>query len=255
MANILLTQRCIRSCPYCFAKQHMAESPPLDILPWEDLIYLTDLLQDSGEHSISLLGGEPTLHPNFSDFVIYLLERDFQVTVFTSGVMSSKTLSSLVDCLGGIPGDRLGFVCNFNAPETSPPKEVERVKEFMSLCGPQIAPGFNIYHTDFDLDFIFQYINQYGLRRSLRLGLAHPIPGAKNKFIQIGDIPIMVERLMSYFPIFEKMRVGPGLDCGFPLCAFTDTQVGWLYKLTNGNFRFGCGPAIDVGPDMIRHYV
>ena len=42
MPNILLTQKCIRSCPYCFARKHMHDSPPDDILKWEDLIYIVD---------------------------------------------------------------------------------------------------------------------------------------------------------------------------------------------------------------------
>lgn len=28
MPNILLTQRCVRSCPYCFAKKHMGGADP-----------------------------------------------------------------------------------------------------------------------------------------------------------------------------------------------------------------------------------
>ena len=43
MANILLTEKCVRSCPYCFAKKHMADAPDNTALKWDDLIYLTDL--------------------------------------------------------------------------------------------------------------------------------------------------------------------------------------------------------------------
>lgn len=49
MPNILLTQKCIRSCPYCFARKHMHDAPPEDILKWEDLIYIVDFFQSGGD--------------------------------------------------------------------------------------------------------------------------------------------------------------------------------------------------------------
>ena len=42
MANVLLTKKCVRSCPYCFAKEEMSGVDE-EILEWEDLIYIIDL--------------------------------------------------------------------------------------------------------------------------------------------------------------------------------------------------------------------
>lgn len=250
MPNLLLTQRCVRSCPYCFAKKHMVTSNPDDILSWEDLIYLADFLESSGERRISLLGGEPTLHPEFTDFLIYLLERNFSITVFTSGIMSRKVLHIVTSNLSNVLPEKLSFVCNINDPQISSPYEIERIKDFLEIFGIKICPSFNIYKYDFKLDFLFQYINQYGLQRTIRIGIAHPILGMKNQFIKINKIQNVVEQLMSYTPVFDRLRIKPSLDCGFPMCAFTDTQIGWLYKMTGGMFHFSCHPAIDIGPDM-----
>ena len=70
MANILLTEKCVRSCPYCFAKEYMKESEQ-SMLSWEDLIYIIDLLQISDEKNVSFLGGEPTLHPLFFQALVF----------------------------------------------------------------------------------------------------------------------------------------------------------------------------------------
>ena len=86
MPNILLTQKCIRSCPYCFARKHMHDAPPEDILKWEDLIYIVDFFQAGGDTNISLLGGEPFLHPDIVDYILYIIHRGMHVTVFTSGI-------------------------------------------------------------------------------------------------------------------------------------------------------------------------
>jgi molybdenum cofactor biosynthesis enzyme MoaA len=56
MANILLTEKCVRACPYCFAKEYLKESKE-NLLSWENLIYITDLFEISNEKHLSLLGG------------------------------------------------------------------------------------------------------------------------------------------------------------------------------------------------------
>lgn len=205
----------------------------------------------SNERHIALLGGEPTLHPQFVDIVLYLLERGFHITIFTSGVMSDKRLEELECYLTWVPLDRMQFVCNLNNPEqTAAPKdEIDKIYKFLTAFGPWTTPGFNIYRIDFNLDFIFSYIARFGMQGQLRLGLASPIARQDNIYIQEKDMKKVIGRLYDYRNLFEKFRVRPNLDCGFPLCYFTDKQLGWLFRMA-GTVNFGCGPAIDIKPNM-----
>ena len=198
MANILLTQRCTRSCPYCFAIKHMDTSPPEDILSWENLIYLADFMQAAGERRVQFLGGEPTLHPQFIDFCLYIINRGMGITVFTNGMMPSEKLADAVKHFAQLPDEMLSFVCNINHPDITPKGEMEMALNFLKAFGRRITPGFNIYRKEIDIDFIFDYINKYGLQRGLRLGLAHPIPGVKNRYVKIQDMRNVVQGLMSY---------------------------------------------------------
>lgn len=250
MPNILLTQKCVRSCPYCFAKKHMADSPPEDMLAWENLIYIADLLETSGDKGVSLLGGEPFLHPHIVDFILYLLERNLHVNVFTSGVMADKMFRETEKALSDIHPDRLSFVCNLNDPKITPTSELKSTRKFLKAFGHFTSVGFNIYRCDFDMDFLFRYINEFGLKRHIRVGLAHPIPGEKNIFIKIEDMPKVADRFMSFAPMFERFRIDPGFDCGMTMCLFSDEQLGRLFKINKGRLKFSCGPAIDIGPDM-----
>jgi cyclic pyranopterin phosphate synthase len=251
MANILLTNKCIRACPYCFAGKEMALSSRKDFISWENIVYLADFLQASGEKHLSLLGGEPAIHPQFVDILLYLIDRGFGVTTFTSGVMSTTTREELEKGLAGLLPDKAHFVCNINNPSQTPaPKsENEQVHAFLSGLGAWTMPGFNIYRKDFDLEFIFDLIGRYGLKKRLRLGLAHPIPGSENEFIRAEDIGAVIERLYSYRDLFNQLHVRPNFDCGFPLCRVTDEQLGWLARLS-GRMNFICNPAIDITPDM-----
>ena len=255
MANILLTTKCNRACPYCFARQEMSDSPSDSLLSWENLIYIADFLQASGERQVSLLGGEPTLHPECVDFILYLLDRNFQVMVFTNGMLDPARLEELKGHLTEVNPERLTFTCNLNDPEQTPAsaEETTKIHNFLSVMGPWTMPGFNIYRLDFRLDFLFDAINRYGMKRHVRLGICHPVPWQRTGFIRMEDMRQVVQRIYAYRPQFDALRVSPGLDCGFPLCQFSDEELGWLHR-HRGLIQFGCGPAVDIAPDMNVYY-
>jgi Radical SAM superfamily/4Fe-4S single cluster domain len=254
MVNILLTSKCNRSCPYCFAEQEMSGQKE-DWLSWQDLLYVADFLWSNGRRQVSLLGGEPTIHPRCVDFIRYLLDRGFNVSLFSNGVLSNKRLEEFKTYLEAVSPDRFNIVCNLNNPLQTPmnAKDDSRIDEFLSLMGPFVTPGFNIYRRDFDLDFIFDAIMKYGMRRDLRVGVAHPVIGATNTHIHSLEIKAVIKRLLSYRPSLETYRVRLSLDCGFPLCAFSDEELGWLRRWANPA-SFSCSPAIDIAPDMSVYY-
>jgi cyclic pyranopterin phosphate synthase len=87
------------------------------------------------------------------------------------------------------------------------------------------------------------------MQKLLRFGLTSPIVKQDNLYIRKEDMEKVIDRLYSYKNMFEKFRVRPNLDCGFPLCNFTNEQLGWFFRMS-GALNFGCGPAIDIKPNM-----
>ena len=229
----------------------MSENDVQDSLTWDNLIYIVDFLEGSNERHISLLGGEPLLHPHIAEFIIYLNERGFFVTIFTSGIMPDEKFDTFVHKLLSY-GENLnvGFVCNVNDPKLSKKSELEKVKRFFSVFGEKCSLSFNIYRLDFNMDFLINYIVDYNLGRHIRLGLAHPIPGAKNLYISPKDFSIVKDKLMAHFITMEQFEIVPGFDCGFPMCMFSNEELGLIYKYSMGQVTFQCGPAIDVGTDL-----
>lgn len=250
MANILLTQRCVRSCPYCFAKQYM-DTPNDGGISWENLLYLADLFETSGFGKIQILGGEPTLHPDFVDMVAYLLDRKFEVSVFTSGIMSDKKLSDIDQYLSEHVGTDLTFLCNVNEPSLSPAKETDRLHKFLSRFGYATALGFNMYRIDMDMTFLSDYVSRYKTKTNIRLGLANPILGEKTDCLPVSQLHDLGQKVIGFLMDFERNGIVPQIDCGMPLCAFSDEDLGQLYRLSGGRLHFRCEPALDIGPDMM----
>ena len=249
MANILLTEKCVRACPYCFAKEYLKESKE-NLLSWENLIYISDLFESSNQKRLSLLGGEPTLHPQFIDFVLYLRQRNFHVTVFTSGIMAPKQLETAQNYLLKIPEESLSFVCNYNHPNTSTNSETQQINSFFQTFSEYITLSYNLYQKDFDFSFLAEAINKFGLKKHIRLGLAQPIPGQKNECLALEELRDMAKKLTNQLEILEENRITLGFDCGMPLCIFSNEDIGRLFKLNKGRVMFSCGPACDIGPDM-----
>jgi len=249
MPNLLLTEKCVRSCPYCFAKEYLNESKE-HTLSWENLIYIADLLETSKEKYLSLLGGEPTLHHHFVDFVCYLNQRNFHVNVFTSGIMSNKQLDIATKYLLKIPSENLSFVCNYNHPDSSTAQETKQINKFFKTFSKYISLSYNLYKNDFDFTFLVEVILKYDLKKHIRLGLAHPIPEQKNQCLNLTEIRGIAKKLGKQLKILEENRITLDFDCGMPMCIFSDEDIGRLFKLNRGRVKFTCGPAIDIGADM-----
>lgn len=253
MANLLLTETCVRSCPYCFAKQYMDGVEDRSAITWENLTYVADFLDRSKIDCISLLGGEPLIHPQASEIIDYLIDRGFYVTVFTSGIINNKKTESFIEKILSTSQkdpNKLSFVVNVNEPRFSSKTELSIVHRFLSSLSELCSLSFNIYRLDYNLDFLIDYILKFGIRRRVRFGIANPIPGSSNQYINPKDFKIAKITLMAILRRMYELDISCGLDCGFPLCMFNDNDIGDLYKYTNNNLFFKCSPAIDIGTDL-----
>ncbi len=252
MPNLLVTQKCVRRCPYCFADSYMAGSQG-DFLRWDDFIYVLDFYERSRVPIVSFLGGEPGIHPQVAQMMDYAMMRGFDFRMFTSGILPAATRERIqeVRLRHEKAGRKVTFIVNVNHPDDTPEAQRRIQDEFLAMGGAQASISFNVYRTDFDLDFAFDLIERHGLMPNLRLGLTHPIAkgGEGNVFVPPHDYPAVSARLEKWFPRFAKGRVIPGFDCGFPICMFTDAQLGALTRL-QATFHWTCGPIVDIGPDL-----
>jgi len=251
MPNLLMTQKCVRRCPYCFADKYM-EGGSGEFLGWNDFIYVLDFYERNGLRNVSMLGGEPTIHPDIDDMADYALQRGFDVRMFTSGIMGEKTRQRMAAVWERHPREgAIHFVVNTNHPSDTPPAELKSQVAFLEAAGRRASLSFNIYKSDFDLGFAFDHVLRYGLTKTIRLGLAHPIASAmsSNLFVPPERYREVADQLLRFQPQFEAAGVKPGFDCGFPLCMFDDAQLGALVKL-GSTFNWTCGPVIDIGPDL-----
>lgn len=253
MPNILLTERCVRQCPYCFAKQYMEGAEDKTAITIENLNKIIDFLEKSNIRKVSLLGGEPLIHPKVDEIIEVLFRKNFEVLVFTSGIMPENKLRALKDRIEGLGKKKpssLKFIVNVNEPRFSDRRELEKLRKFFYELGKYSALSFNIYRLDFQPDFLIDYILEFGLIRYIRFGIANPIPGSLNQFIHPKDFKKVGTRLTQFIEKMNEFHIYPGLDCGFNLCMFSDDELGKMFRFSRNGLDFDCSPSIDIGADL-----
>lgn len=205
-------------------------------------------LQRSRLRVISLLGGEPTLHPDFLGILDLLKRNGFftHIRLFTNGLFSD----SVLEYLAAFEGPELRLAVNVNHPSDYLPGQWERVEKTLEVLGPKmVGVGYNIYHRDNDFDFLMDLFLKYRLKPHVRLGLTQPIMGVNNRHLPIEDFSAVAGEIVAIAERFTRHKLFFSFDCGFPFCMFTLSQHQKLLSCAI-HFRSLCSPIIDIGPDL-----
>jgi hypothetical protein len=244
--NVIITELCNRRCVYCFAQWKLGaeggSGPQSRHMSAVDFEHCLDLLEGAGDPILQLLGGEPTLHPEFIAFVRMGLQRGFTINVFTNGLWPEDVSRFLEDDAA----ERVNFTINVNEPRYQSAAETERQARSMRIASRRGRCGFNIYEPDFSFLFIREYIEAFSLQKKIRLGLASPIVGMDNRFVADADLAGVGRRMIDQLSELERAGIIGMLDCGFPLCMFTEADLGRL-QIVIERFFSACSPVVDVG--------
>jgi MoaA/NifB/PqqE/SkfB family radical SAM enzyme len=112
-AQLIITRRCNLSCGYCSEYDDTSEMIPLALLKER-----IDALHRLNVVNISLLGGEPLMHPDLAEIVAYA-DRRAQVSVTTNGFLLTRDLIERLNRAGlanmevsidSVRPDRSGFI-------------------------------------------------------------------------------------------------------------------------------------------------
>ena len=245
MANLSITSSCNRSCTYCFAREadedthgsgpHMSPGTFTEAL---------DLLERSGMAQARLLGGEPTLHPEFSAFVHMAVTRGLDLLIFSNGLMAEPALSALEE----IPAGQVQVLINMTDAGTSGKALSTQLKGVFNRLGNRIMLGFNIYTPAADFYFLSDVIREFNLSRSIRLGLAHPCLNSANQHLHPRHYNCTGDKIIKFALCTREAGIKLELDCGFVPCMFSEEGLKVLGDTVREIGR-RCNPILDILSD------
>jgi len=244
MTNLAITADCNLRCRYCFARgSHRAaaagDGPDAGMTVYR-FRRLLDLLQRSGVTEARLVGGEPTLHPQFTALIDTVRDAGLKAVVFSNGLMPESALR----CLTAVPADQVAVLVNALSPGHPRARDQQAT---LRRLGARATLGFNIDNATPVLGFLVERIVTLGLSPTLRLGLAHPVFGGANRYLHPRDYPTVGERILDLIGQATPAGVQIRCDCGFVPCMFPPGSAA-LLGLARDDLGH-CGPIPDLLPD------
>ena len=89
---IEIIDKCPNECLFCSSKSCISKN---NIITFEEYKKVVDyFIINGGIKELSISGGEPLLHPNIYEMIMYAKERNIKVVLFTSGVKIPNQLST-----------------------------------------------------------------------------------------------------------------------------------------------------------------
>lgn len=247
MTNLIVSTTCPMRCSFCFAGDQTAGAArgPSPYLSLDEFDRRLAFLDRSGISEVRLIGGEPTLHPQFPKLVARARGR--RIVVFTNGLIPERALA----CLESLPENECTVLLNMNAtrrPDGPGPAEMRRRSVVAHRLGARAKLGFTIFRVDFDLDPLFELATESGAQRGIRLGLAQPILGGGNEYLHPKQYPVVGRRIAGFAQRGARVGATLELDCGFVRCMFSDEEAEILAR-TGADLGWRCSPVLDIGLD------
>ena len=244
MANIAITSLCNLNCSYCFAQEeYKAGANTFEHMPLSVYQQALDFIERSDIKQIRILGGEPTLHPDFISYLELALKTGRPVRLFSNGFMQEDIL----EFLNKIPDEKINIVLNVTCLADKPLELQPMLERTLNRLNQKIIPGFNIFRKDIQIDFLLNLIQNYNLKKMVRLGLAHPCIGFKNQYLLPKHYFPIGQKIIHFAKEAQQQSVKINLDCGFVPCMFNGENLNELdLDSSLGNH---CEPIPDILPD------
>jgi MoaA/NifB/PqqE/SkfB family radical SAM enzyme len=199
MVTLELCDACNFSCPFCYKEK----GPRATYLPKETAFKVIDSLC-AGTKRLELIGGEPTMHPDFDEIVGYANSRGMSVYLVTNGSRLSKLDAATMDGIASVQVSLYGL----SAEEYEDNTGRDCFDSVMSGLGRLNDEGRN-YTVSFtlsgpvDLDRLFSFLEDNSLKR-VRFGFTFQTERSE-------EMPEETLQTLSY-RILEASAAHPGIE-------------------------------------------
>lgn len=251
--TLLLSSTCNLQCSYCFARGVLRglDHDTLSLDEIRRFVAFAYTGNTDHEKIITIVGGEPSLHPDFFGIVEFLLGEQFQLRVFTNGIWPRKTIDQILS-LSESRRTRIGFLVNYN--HDIPKGQRDRLHWFCANLLHQFPSmmGINIQGVDRRHLQTIDLCAEYKVN-SLRVGISQPI-GGQDVYVRFQDYPHIGDWICELMEHAVTKHVRLFMDCSHPYCMFDERQHRFIARLQSRQqlrrYNPDCAPRILVGPGL-----
>lgn len=251
MSNIAINNYCNLKCPYCFADD-MNLMPNIS-MSIEDYNKVTDFILKNPIDNINIIGGEPTLHPQFKQILEITKEKTIMSLnpsiLFTNGIELEQYLPFM---------DNIDILINCNNPkyltEQQQSKFYSTLNKIYELnwFDNKVTCGCNIHLNCTDYSYFWNIVKKYKLK-GIRCSVVSPggiYTHWRNNKDQYFNLlkPIFLQFCEQ--AILHNCVIC--IDCAhIPLCYFNDEEMELIKSICNlKHCKSICHSVIDITPDL-----
>jgi MoaA/NifB/PqqE/SkfB family radical SAM enzyme len=255
MYNVFLLSQCNLRCDYCFADEFMGRGTnqqnttdsAMSTMRIEDYDRILDFLEASRVPIVSLVGGEPTLHPDFFEIVQMSLESGFSVSIKSNAVWTEEVVRGIHQ----LPDEGVHFHLNINPPSALGTHLWQKISRNVDqLKGRNVVFQCNIDRVDFEYQPIIELANQVGTRKIV-WSLSNMVKGAESE--SFSD-PIAIRQkysnlLLTFIREAGELEIQTVGVHGITPCMFGEQDYQELLS-NGGSLKSTCRPVFDFLPDL-----
>lgn len=260
MANIILTYKCNLKCSYCFANEFVNKSN--EEITIDNFKLALEFIKKDGSKKLGLIGGEPTLHPDFKE-ILNILKKDKSienVVIYTNGTYIDKFVDDIKD-------KKFKLLINCNSQELIG-EQYHILCRNLDLLSKKFKPkenkfvlGINLYSPDMSYSYIIDLLKKHKLKM-LRFSMIAPNQDKSSKSNVLGHCEQMHSIVFSLLNDLYSQKIIPVYDCNqFPICLHSDedkklidsiVQLARKSKIyTNVDQEVStCKPVVDILPNL-----
>lgn len=261
MPNIAITTYCNLHCPYCFADT-MINTEDIKNISLEQFKFTLDWIEKDikqyGPPMIGLIGGEPTLHPQFKEILSitdqYLLKYGGNGVLFTNGVYLEQYIPFIPDTIG--------ILLNLNTPTAMTEDQWDKLNRTLKklynigwLNSYKVTIGCNLCMEIDDYSFLWDIVDKYKITH-VRTSVTAP---TKTEYKNNKDeyYLTMLPKFLNFVKEAKQRNVSLGKDCNhIPYCYYENNDdlemVIKQYQIPpNQGLEPHCGPVVDITPDFM----
>jgi MoaA/NifB/PqqE/SkfB family radical SAM enzyme len=248
--NVLINGKCSKNCRFCFETAYFRNQPNMSVEMFTDILnwHLKSEMQPDSRVPLSILGGEPTIHPQFNEILDVIIERQratnriFELQLVTNG-------DRLKDYVHKLPQIKFaGLLLNISAMGSD--AEIREKLQVLKNNNIYTVPSLTVSNSSI-LDKLHLICGEFDHIKLVRVGFSSSSEQKAFSYFQENR-----GYLLEAFRFLTQHKKVISMDCTkIPLCAFTAEERKELHNfivlINSGNwFGAACPTACaDIMPD------
>jgi MoaA/NifB/PqqE/SkfB family radical SAM enzyme len=221
--TVIMTYECNLNCSFCYSMKQAAQEPGyLNNEMFETILRWMD---GKNLKRVSLFGGEPTIHPDFINYIRKLNSLGYQV-YFATNVLYNKDVAE-----GLRNTDVLSMTLSIPGDNECSEKRRAIIRKNISKIPLNVKKIFRITFSKENrgTGFLKELIEEFDAE-ALSMALSFPSPGYDNSFIAESEFSNFTRDIIELIEFAKKMGTYCALAKPVPLCTFErDDLMSILY--------------------------